>query len=77
MLINIWLEQNMGDAFESHSVTVSPEDSNITKLHFAYDKDGVSGKEEDIASLLNNMNGNFSRYGIICLGFITTLTIAF
>ena len=59
-LFNIFLERIMTDALDDHQGTVSIGGRTITNLHFADDIDGLAGKEEELASLVDRLNKNLS-----------------
>ena len=46
----------MTDALEEHQGTVSIGGKTITNLRFADDIDGLAGKEEELASLVDRLN---------------------
>ena len=63
-LFNIFLERIMTAALRDHSGTVSIGGWTITSLMFADDIDGLAGKEEELASLVKQLNTASSRYGM-------------
>ena len=49
--INIFLERIMTNTLEDYESTVSIGGITITNFHFAYDIDGLSGEEEELAKI--------------------------
>ena len=60
-LFNIFLERIMTDALEDHQGTVSIGGRTITNLRFADDIDGLAGKEEEIASLVDRLDAEKTK----------------
>ena len=54
--LNIFLERIMTDALEDHEGTVSIGGRTITNLCFADDIDGLAGKEEELANLVERLD---------------------
>ena len=54
----------MTDALKDHSGTVSIGGRTIPNLRFADDIDGLAGKEEELASLMKQLDEASSRYGM-------------
>ena len=54
----------MIDALDDHTGTVSIGGRTITNLRFADDIDGLAGKEEELASLVKQLDETSSRYGM-------------
>ena len=52
-LFNIFRERIITEALEDHKGTVNIGGRTITNLHFANNIDGLAGKEEELASLVN------------------------
>ena len=63
-LFNIFLERIMTDALEDHEGTVSIGGRTITNLRFAHDIDGLAGKEEELASLVEHLDKASTAYGM-------------
>ena len=63
-LFNIFLERIMTDALEDHQGTVSIGGRTITNLRFADDIDGLAGKEEELASLVDRLDKTSAAFGI-------------
>ena len=63
-LFNIFLERIMTDALEDHQGTVSIGGKTITNLRFADDIDGLAGKEEELASLVDRLNKTSAAFGM-------------
>ena len=63
-LFNIYLERIMVDALNDHTGTVSIGGRTITNLRFADDIDGLAGREEELASLVKQLDTTSSRYGM-------------
>ena len=55
-LFNIFLEKIMTDALNDHEGTVSIGGRSITNLHFANDIDGLAGREEELADLVERLD---------------------
>ena len=55
-LFNIFLERIMTDALNDHEGTVSIGGSSITNLRFADDIDGLAGREEELADLVERLD---------------------
>ena len=62
-LFNIFLERIMTDALEDHQGTVSIGGRTITNLRFANDIDGLAGKEEELASLVDRLDKTSAAFG--------------
>ena len=54
----------MTDALEDHQGTVSIGGRTITNLHFADDTDGLAGKEEELASLVDRLDKTSAAFGM-------------
>ena len=54
----------MTDAPEDHQETVSIGGRTITKLRFADDIDGLAGKEEELASLVDRVDKTSAAFGM-------------
>ena len=63
-LFNIFLERIMTDALEDHQGTVSIGGRTITNLRFDDDSDGLAGKEEELASLVDRLDKTSAAFGI-------------
>eukprot|EP00745_Piridium_sociabile_P029601 TRINITY_DN4881_c1_g1_i1.p1 TRINITY_DN4881_c1_g1~~TRINITY_DN4881_c1_g1_i1.p1 ORF type:complete len:855 (-),score=217.58 TRINITY_DN4881_c1_g1_i1:120-2594(-) len=63
-LFNIFLERLMADALEDHLGTVSIGGRTITNLRFADDIDGLAGKEEELAELVERLDRTSASYGM-------------
>ena len=63
-LFNIFLERIMEDALEHHQGTISIGGRPITNLRFADDIDGLAGSEEELASLVEQLDRAASAYGM-------------
>ena len=63
-LFNIFLERIMTDALEDHQGTVSIGGRTITNLRFADDIDGLAGKEEELASLVDRLDNTSAAFGM-------------
>ena len=63
-LFNIFLERIMTDAVEDHQGTVSIGGRTITNLRFADDIDGLTGKEEELASLVDRLDKTSAAFGM-------------
>ena len=63
-LFNIFLERIITDAPEDHQGTVSIGGRTITNLRFADDIDGLSGKEEELASLVDRLDKTSAAFGM-------------
>ena len=61
-LFNIYLERIMSEALENHCGTVSIGGRNITNLRFADDIDGLAGSEDELATLVKNLDETSSRF---------------
>lgn len=61
-LFNIYLERIMSEALENHCGTVSIGGRNITNLRFADDIDGLAGNEDELATLVKNLDEISSRF---------------
>ena len=62
-LFNIFLERIMTDALEDHQGTVSIGGRTITNLRFDDDSDGLAGKEEELASLVDRLDKTSAAFG--------------
>ena len=60
-LFNIFLERIMIDALNDHEGTVSIGGRNITNLRFADDIDGLAGREEELADLVERLDKTSSE----------------
>ena len=54
----------MTDALEDHQGTVSIGGKTITNLRFADDIDGLAGKEEELASLVDRLHKTSAAFGM-------------
>ena len=54
----------MTDALEDHQGTVSIGGRTITNLRFADDIDGLAGKEEELASLVDRLDKTSAAFGM-------------
>ena len=54
----------MTDALEDHQRTVSIGSRTITNLRFADDIDGLAGKEEELASLVDRLDKTSASFGM-------------
>ena len=54
----------MTDALEDHEGTISIGGRTITNLRFADDIDGLAGKKEELASLVNSLDMTATAYGM-------------
>ena len=54
----------MTDALEDHQGTVSIGGRTITNLRFADDIDGLTGKEEELASLVDRLDKTSAAFGM-------------
>ena len=63
-LFNIFLERITTDALEDHEGTVSIGGRAITNLRFADDMDGLAGKEEELANLVERLDKASTAYGM-------------
>ena len=54
----------MTDVLEDRGGTVSTGGRTITNLHFADDIDGLAGKEEELANLVERLNRDSTAYGM-------------
>ena len=62
-LFNIFLERIMTDALNDHEGTVSIGGRNITNLRFADDIDGLAGREEELADLVERLDKTSTAFG--------------
>ncbi len=63
-LFNIFLERIMADALEDHKGTVSIGGRTITNLRFADDIDGLAGREDELAKLVERLDRTSTAYGM-------------
>ena len=63
-LFNIFLERIMTDALNDHEGTVSIGGRNITNLRFADDIDGLAGREEELAGLVERPDKTSTAFGM-------------
>ena len=63
-LFNIFLERIMTDALEDHKGTVNIGGRAVTNLRFADDIDGLAGKEEELASLVDHLDKTSRAYSM-------------
>jgi hypothetical protein len=61
---NIFLERIMTDALNDHEETVSIGGRNITNLRFADDIDGLAGREEELADLVERLDKTSTAFGM-------------
>ena len=73
-LFNIFLERIMTDALEDYEGTVSIGGRTITSLRFADDIDGLAGKEEELANLVERLDKVSTAYGMEISAKKTKLT---
>ena len=64
MLFNIFLERIMEEALENHAGSVSVGGRTITNLRFADDIDGLAGSEEELKSLVKNLDEKCKAAGM-------------
>ena len=58
------LERIMTDALNDHEGTVSIGGRSITNLHFADDIDGLAGREEELADLVERLDKTSTAFGL-------------
>ena len=63
-LLNIFHETITTDALEDYEGTVSIGGKTITNLCFADDIDGLAGKEEELANLVEHLDKASTAYGM-------------
>ena len=63
-LFNIFLERIMTDALHDHEGTVSIGGRSITNLRFADDIDGLAGREEELADLVERLGKTSTAFGM-------------
>ncbi|KAK2162299.1 hypothetical protein NP493_1527g00015 [Ridgeia piscesae] len=63
-LFNIFLERIMTDALNEHEGIVSIGGRNITNLRFADDINGLAGREEDLADLVERLDKTSTAFGM-------------
>ena len=63
-LFNIFLERIMTDALNDHVGTVSIGGRNITNLRFADNIDGLAGREEELADLVERLDKTSIAFGM-------------
>ena len=63
-LFNIFLERIMTDALDDHQGPVSIGGRTIANLHFSDDVDGLAGKEEELASLVDRLDKTSASFGM-------------
>ena len=63
-LFNIFLERIMTDALDDHQGPVSIGGRTIANLHFSDDVDGLAGKEEELASLVDRLDKTSAAFGM-------------
>ena len=63
-LFNIFLERIMTDALNDHEGAVSIGGRNITNLRFADDIDGLAGREEELADLVERLDKTSTAFGM-------------
>ena len=63
-LFNIFLERIMTEALDEHQGSVSIGGRNITNLRFADDIDGLAGTEDELKSLMDNLQRVVKAYGM-------------
>ena len=63
-LFNIFLERIMTDALNDHEGTVSIGGRNITNLRFADDIDGLAGREDELADLVERIDKTSTAFGM-------------
>ena len=54
----------MTDALNDHEGTISIGDRKITNLRFADDIDGLAGREEELADLVERLNKTSTAFGM-------------
>ncbi|KAF6034450.1 hypothetical protein EB796_007241 [Bugula neritina] len=62
IFFNIFLVRLMTDALEEHNETVSIKGRTITNLCFADDIDGLAGKEQELAKLVERLDTTSAAY---------------
>ena len=72
-LFNIFLERTMTDAIEDHEGTISIGGRTITNLRYTDDIDGLAGKEEELAKLVERLDKVSTAYGMEISAEKTTL----
>ena len=63
-LFNIFLERIMTDALNDHEGTVSIGGRNITNLRFSDDIDGLAGREEELADLVECLDKTSTAFSM-------------
>ena len=63
-LFNVFLERIITDALEDHQGTVGIGGRTIINLRFADDIDGLAGKEDELASLVDRLDKTFAAFGM-------------
>ena len=63
-LFNTFLERIIADAVEDHEGTISIRGRTNTNLRFADDTDGLAGKEEELAKLVQCLDKASTAYGM-------------
>ena len=63
-LFNIFLERIMTDALNDHEGTVSIGGRKITYLHYADGIDGLAGREEELADLVERIDKTSTAFGM-------------
>ena len=63
-LFNLFLERIMADALHDHEGTVSIGSRTITNLRFADDVDGLAGREEELANLVERLDKTSTAFGM-------------
>ena len=63
-IFNIFLERIMTDALNNHEGAVSFGGRKITNLRFADDIDGLAGREEELADLVERLDKTSTAFGL-------------
>ena len=64
-LFNIILEDTMTHALDNYNGTISIEGRNITNHRFADDIDGITGDEEELTKLVDNLDTAATKFGMV------------
>ena len=62
MLVKMFFECNMSEVLENHCGSVRICGHNITNLRFADDINGLAGNEDELATLVKNLDETSSRF---------------
>ena len=63
-LFNIFLERILADALKAHEGTVSTGGRTITNFRFADDIDSLAGQEQELVSLIKQLEEASTAYGM-------------